>query len=139
MKRHAALLQHSREHHHSLKLARLASFAADSGSPEAIAQAAATILEECPETIEAHFRGEEEGILQQMEAIGQHELVARTLAEHARLRELCQHMRQPDAATLAGRECYLCGPPAMVGGLTAALRRRGVTARHLHFENFEFR
>ncbi|WP_374278426.1 ferric reductase-like transmembrane domain-containing protein [Azonexus sp.] len=45
----------------------------------------------------------------------------------------------PDAATLAGRECYLCGPPAMVGGLTAALRRRGVTARHLHFENFEFR
>lgn len=101
MKRHAALLQHSREHHHSLKLARLASFAADFGSPEAIAQAAATILEECPETIEAHFRGEEEGILQQMEAIGQHELVARTLAEHARLRELCQHMRQPDAATLA--------------------------------------
>ena len=101
MKRHAALLQHSREHHHSLKLARLASFAADSGSPEAIAQAAATILEECPETIEAHFRGEEEGILQQMEAIGQLELRARTLAEHARLRELCQHMRQPDTATLA--------------------------------------
>lgn len=101
MKRHAALLQHSREHHHSLKLARLASFAADSGSPEAIAQAAASILEDYPETIEAHFRGEEEGFLQQMEAIGQHELVARTLAEHARLRELCQRLHQPDAATLA--------------------------------------
>ena len=93
MKRHAALLQHSREHHHSLKLARLASFAADSGSPEAIAQAAASILDDYPETIEAHFRGEEAGVLQQMEA--------RTLAEHARIRELCQLLRQPDAATLA--------------------------------------
>ncbi|MFN4324546.1 MAG: hemerythrin domain-containing protein [Azonexus sp.] len=101
MKRHAALIQHSREHHHALKLARLACFAADSGSPEAIAQAAATILDACPETIEAHFRGEEEGILLQLEAIGQHALVARTRDEHARLRVLCQQMRRPDAATLA--------------------------------------
>lgn len=45
----------------------------------------------------------------------------------------------PDAPTLAGRECYLCGPPGMVAGLKAALQRRGIAARHLHFENYEFR
>ncbi len=101
MKRHAALLQHSREHHASLKMARLASFAADSGSPEAIEQAATSIREEYSDFIDAHFQAEEEGVLQQMEAIGQHELVARTLAEHARLRELCQRLQHPDAATLA--------------------------------------
>ena len=38
MKRHAALLQLSREHHHALKLSRLARFAADSGVEIAIAR-----------------------------------------------------------------------------------------------------
>ena len=101
MKRHATLLQHSREHHTALRIARLARFAVDSGSPEAIAQTAATIVEQYPELIEAHFRSEEEGFLQQLKAIGQDELVARTLADHARLRELGQRLSQPDAATLA--------------------------------------
>ena len=35
MKRHADLLQLSREHHTALKLARLARFASDAGNPEA--------------------------------------------------------------------------------------------------------
>lgn len=45
----------------------------------------------------------------------------------------------PDAATLAGHECYVCGPPAMVAGVRAVLQRRGIEPRHLHLENFEFR
>jgi len=45
----------------------------------------------------------------------------------------------PDAVLLAQHDCYLCGPPGMVGGLRKALSAKGITARHIHFENFEFR
>lgn len=101
MKRHAALIQHSREHHQTLKLARLARFAADSGSPEAVRQAAETVRERFPLTLEAHFRDEEQGLLVQLAAIGQHALVQRTLDEHARLRALNDSLANPDAATMA--------------------------------------
>jgi predicted ferric reductase len=45
----------------------------------------------------------------------------------------------PDARHLAGSECYLCGPPGLIAALKRALRQRGVTAQHIHFENFELR
>lgn len=45
----------------------------------------------------------------------------------------------PDAAVLAQHDCYLCGPPGMVAGLRKALSVKGITPRHIHFENFEFR
>jgi predicted ferric reductase len=45
----------------------------------------------------------------------------------------------PDAEALAEHECYLCGPPAMVASVEAALQQRGITPRYLHLENFEFR
>ena len=100
MKRHAALIQHSREHHQALKLARLARFAVDSGSPEAIKQAAETLREQFPNTLETHFCDEEQGLLVQLAAIGQHALVQRTLDEHARLRALNDSLANPDAATM---------------------------------------
>ncbi len=100
MKRHAALMQHSRDHHHGLKLARLARFAADSGSPEAIAEAAHTIVEQFSEKLEPHFQDEEKGLLVQLAAIGQNELVKRTLDEHAQLRELNRCLKaNPEDAT----------------------------------------
>ena len=101
MKRHAALIQHSREHHQALKLARLARFAVDSGSQEAIKQAAETLREQFPSTLETHFCDEEQGLLMQLAAIGQHALVQRTLDEHARLRALNDSLANPDAATMA--------------------------------------
>jgi predicted ferric reductase len=45
----------------------------------------------------------------------------------------------PDASHLRGCECYLCGPPGLVAAVKRALGQRGVTARHIHFENFEMR
>ncbi len=45
----------------------------------------------------------------------------------------------PDAAALTQHDCYLCGPPGMVAGLRKALSLKGITPRHVHFENFEFR
>lgn len=45
----------------------------------------------------------------------------------------------PEAATLRGCACYLCGPPGLLGALEAALRARGVPAAEIHFERFDFR
>jgi len=45
----------------------------------------------------------------------------------------------PCAAQLSGVDCYLCGPPGLIEALKPALRARGVTAQHIHYENFEFR
>lgn len=101
MKRHADLLQLSREHHSALKLARLARFASDAGNPEAIAQAAQTITSKFAEKIEAHFLAEEKGVLPALLAHGATDLVNRTLDEHKILRALNQQLQQPDGATLA--------------------------------------
>lgn len=45
----------------------------------------------------------------------------------------------PEGVALAGCECYLCGPPGLVAAVRRELQQRGIQARHLHFENFEFR
>ena len=101
MKRHAALLQLSREHHTALKLARLARFASDSGNADAIAEAAKTISGQFQEEIDAHFAKEELELLPALEALGETELVRRTLAEHVELRAINQQLSHPDAEILA--------------------------------------
>lgn len=101
MKRHAALQQLSREHHTALKLARLARFASDSGNPAAIAEAAKTISRQFQDEIDAHFAKEERDLLPALEALGETELVRRTLAEHLEMRTLKQDLSQADGATLA--------------------------------------
>jgi predicted ferric reductase len=73
----------------------------------------------------------------------------KTLAAADRLLSLQAHAtgeQPPDVASLlpagrdlANRECHVCGPPAMVAAVRKALRQRGVTTRHIHFENFDFR
>ena len=48
-----------------------------------------------------------------------------------------QHLRElvPD---IAGRDVFLCGPPAMTGATVRALRRAGVPARQIHTEAFAY-
>lgn len=101
MKRHAALLQLSREHHIALKLARLARFAADSGHALAIAEAAEKIVGIFANEIEPHFQAEESVLLPALSAAGAGELVDRVLAEHAELRDLNRHFDEADSASLA--------------------------------------
>lgn len=101
MKRHAALLQLSREHHHALKLSRLARFASDAGHALAIAEAAEKIIAAFPEVLEPHFQSEENELLPALAAVGANELVARTLAEHAELRDLKRRLIEPDSEMLA--------------------------------------
>jgi hemerythrin-like domain-containing protein len=101
MKRHTALLQLSREHHQALKLARQARFACDAGLPAAIAQAAERICDKFSDELEPHFQVEENDLLPALAAVGASELVHRTLAEHAELRDLKRRLAEPDGETLA--------------------------------------
>lgn len=101
MKRHAALLQLSREHHHALKLSRLARFASDAGHALAIAEAAEKIIEAFPEVLEPHFQSEENDLLPALAAAGANALVERMLAEHAELRDLNRRLIEPDSEILA--------------------------------------
>jgi hemerythrin-like domain-containing protein len=101
MKRHAALQNLSREHHTALKLARQARFGCDAGLVEAIAQAARSIREAFPEKLEAHFQTEEADLLPALAEAGASQLVKRTLAEHAELRDLNRRLAEPDSDTLA--------------------------------------
>ena len=101
MKRHAALLELSREHHTALKLARVARFACDAGQDEAIAHASQKITEAFADELEPHFQDEEGDLLPALTAAGETELVQRTLDEHAELRELNRRLAEPDGETLA--------------------------------------
>ena len=100
MKRHPDLLQLSREHYGALKLARDARRAAGSGEPGAVAALAQRVVEVFPVELDPHFRVEEQGILVLLAQAGQHELVARTLADHAELRRLAKALASPAADTL---------------------------------------
>ncbi len=100
MKRHPDLLQLSREHYGALKLARDARRAAGSGEPGAVAALAQRVVEVFPVELDPHFCVEEQGILVLLAQAGQHELVARTLADHAELRRLAKALANPDADTL---------------------------------------
>jgi ferredoxin-NADP reductase len=39
---------------------------------------------------------------------------------------------------IASRECFLCGPPAMISALHRRLVRMGVPTARIHYERFEF-
>lgn len=102
MKRHADLVQLSREHHAALKLAHATRRAAASGSAEAVATAARRVAKLFPDELEPHFRSEEQDLLARLERAGEHALVERTARDHAQLRQLAATLAtQPDADALA--------------------------------------
>lgn len=100
MKRHPELLQLSREHYTALKLARDAKRAAASGSASEVAALAQRVLRAFAAELEPHFQVEEQGILVLLAQSDQHELAARTLADHAELRRLAGLLATPAADTL---------------------------------------
>lgn len=100
MKRHPRLQDLSREHHGALKLARAARQAAESNDASQVAALAQRVARLFADELEPHFRVEEQGLLRQMDAAGEHVLVRRTLDEHAEMRRLVSALAVPDAATL---------------------------------------
>ncbi len=100
MKRHPDLLQLSREHYTALKLARDTKRAAESGTAGDVAALAQRVVEVFAAALDPHFHVEEQGILVLLAQAGEHELVARTLADHAELRRLAAALATPAADTL---------------------------------------
>lgn len=100
MKRHVALQDLSREHHHALKLAldcRRAAAAQDAAQQNAmIAACSACFASE----LEPHFQIEERDLLPRLAAAGETALVERTLAEHAAIRQLVAALPQRGAGGL---------------------------------------
>ncbi|AXT47540.1 MULTISPECIES: hemerythrin domain-containing protein [Chromobacterium] len=101
MKRHPALQELSREHHHALKMARQARLAAESGDPERQAQLAAALRAWSADALERHFAEEETALLPRLAQTEHAALAARALDEHRRLRELIAELATPQAAALA--------------------------------------
>lgn len=88
MKRHAALLPLSDDHHRALVLARRLGRVPTEMDAGALGSLEREVQREFGAEIEPHFRVEERWLLPALEARGEGRLPARTLEEHARLRAL---------------------------------------------------
>ncbi len=84
MKRDPRLVGLSSEHHHALVLARSLSRLVAGGGADAAA--ARHLAERFARELEPHFAVEEEVLLPALRAVGEEELVEKTLADHAFLR-----------------------------------------------------
>lgn len=97
MRRSPFLRDLSRDHHAALSLANRIAKAGDE-------RALADLMKSVPDTfgreIEPHFREEEEGLLVELEQVGEASLVGRTLAEHRQLRELASRVAGGDRSAL---------------------------------------
>lgn len=100
MRRSAWLQPLSREHHHALSLAKQCTRAAASGDAAQVAAACQTALQGYATQLTPHFHVEEAELLPRL-GPAQQALEQRTLAEHARLRELCAGLQRQDVAALA--------------------------------------
>ena len=100
MRRSAWLQPLSREHHHALSLAKQCTRAASSGDATQIAAACQAALQGYAAQLTPHFQVEESELLPRL-GPAQQALVQRTLAEHARLRELCHGLQRREATALA--------------------------------------
>ena len=99
MRRHPCLQPLSDDHHGALVLAwRIARSAKDRPQRDAVAKVWGDLQQRFARELEPHFRVEEERLFSQLEAAGEHPLVARARADHARLRELAHSESDPVVA-----------------------------------------
>lgn len=99
MKRHPHLQPLSDDHHGALVLARHIELAAkQTPEREALAKLWDDLQHRFARELEPHFRVEEERLLPQLEASGEHALVERARVDHARLRALARSEPDPVVA-----------------------------------------
>jgi len=99
MKRSAALVRLSREHHLALVLAKRAqrmSLENMEAASRFMTQAFDTFTRE----LEPHFRAEETALLPALNCAGELDLVTRTLNEHEELRRLAKRLQARDATSV---------------------------------------
>jgi hemerythrin-like domain-containing protein len=99
MKRGPGLIQLSREHHLALVLAKRMQ-RIDAGTAGDIHGFVAAARKTFAEEIDPHFQTEEAVLLPALKVANEHELVSRTVSEHANLRALIRDMNHQDVASL---------------------------------------
>jgi hemerythrin-like domain-containing protein len=99
VKRHPHLQPLSDDHHGALVLARRIGLAARDPERDALAKAWNDLRRHFARELERHFHVEEKRLFPQLESTGEHALVERARADHARLRELVR--TEPDAVVAA--------------------------------------
>ncbi len=100
MRRHPHLQPLSDDHHAALVLARRIGLAArQDPERDALTKAWSGLRRRFARELEPHFRVEEEQLFPQLESRGEHALVERARADHARLRELVH--TEPDPVVAA--------------------------------------
>jgi len=104
MKRDPSLVALSREHHTALTLANRLKKAVLSGDQSRIEEARRNVVVRFAAELEPHFTEEELTLLPRLSALGEIDLVERTLDEHRRLRALVRKLADPGATHAAG-EC----------------------------------
>lgn len=97
MKRRAALMQLSREHHTALVLTQRIAQAGDEATMGRLMQAVPSMFER---ELEPHFQVEETTLLPRLEALGETVLVQRAHAEHRELRDLAARIATGDSTAL---------------------------------------
>lgn len=98
MKRSAALVRFSREHHPALVMAKRLRSAGD--DPTALSQLADAFNASFAAELEPHFCAEEARLLPLLAAAGETALVDRTRREHAEMRALAAEIRRGTAGSL---------------------------------------
>lgn len=96
MKRSAALLALSREHHSALVWAKRAK----RGGGDQPAVTMALLVQVFDKELAPHFAIEEQGLLVGLQRLGKEELVKRTLAEHDALRRAVESLRAGQGAVI---------------------------------------
>ncbi|WP_186408744.1 hemerythrin domain-containing protein [Candidatus Accumulibacter aalborgensis] len=97
MKRRAALIELSREHHGALVLTQRIAKAHDTAAVAHLMDSVPAIFRS---ELEPHFRIEEASLLPRLAAAGEVEQVRRTLAEHRELRDLAAKIAAGDRSRL---------------------------------------
>lgn len=93
MKRDKNLRNLSSDHHHALTLIRKINHAIRDG--DNIAVLIKQVKEVFVKELSLHFDLEEKSIIPELEKIGQHRLVKRTLDDHLKLRQLVDKLDEP--------------------------------------------
>lgn len=99
MKRHAALIAYSREHHTALVLAKQAQ-RLDLTDRDAVTAFMAALPEQMQQELEPHFQQEESQLLPLLQTHGATALAERTLHEHRLLRSLAQDIEYGHAEAI---------------------------------------
>ncbi|MCF6283292.1 MAG: hypothetical protein L3J28_14005 [Candidatus Polarisedimenticolaceae bacterium] len=95
MKRSIQLHKLSSDHHLALRIAKQAKKAVQSNDMQRMATLQAEIIQSFHDTLEPHFKLEEQYLAEPLKELGEEALLAQFYREHQQLREWVEHQHEP--------------------------------------------